>query len=341
MGVKGLFTIISTFANGSIETKHMSEYRGTTQAIDASLILYKYCLFGGNSNCHLDTCLHKTCTMLKYGIMPAWIFDGKSPDIKLHTINKRKKVREDAQEKLTDPNLTEEEKIKYLKLATALTRTNIDDVKKLLRLMGIVYIESAEEADIQCAELNINNVVDGVVSEDWDLLLFGCEKMLKNFFNKTQVVEINVKNLLKELDMNLEQLIDLSAILGNDYCPGVIGLKPVEAFAKFKECNSDMETFLRVTIEQNSCFVPINFTQLWLESKKYYMENKYITETNHDKITWSQPDYDNLYKYLVFEKQFSKEIVINKINELKKMYTFYMDKGKKLGPYNVIRRLKP
>src|SRR4051812_36812442 len=123
MGVKGLFTIITNHAPKSIEEKHMSDYRGTSQGIDASLILYKYCLartgtyndkaIGGKDNCHLDTCLHKTCTMLKFGIMPLWIFDGKFPDIKSSTINKRRKVREDALDKLSDPEISEEDKLKY------------------------------------------------------------------------------------------------------------------------------------------------------------------------------------------------------------------------------------
>jgi flap endonuclease-1 len=349
MGVKGLFTIITTHANKSIETRHMSEYRGTTQALDASLILYKYCLarimtsndntIGGRNNCHLDTCLHKTSTMLKYGIMPMWIFDGKSPEIKLHTVNKRRKVREDAQGKLADPNISEEDKLKYLKLATSLTKSNINDVKKLLDLLGITYIESTEEADAQCAELNINNVVDGVISEDWDLLLFGCEKLLKNFFNKTKVVEINVKILLQELNINLEQLIDLSALLGNDYCPGLIGMKPVDTYNNFKACNYDMDVFLKLVKDENSCYVPSNFIKLWQDSKKYYMNNKF-TKIDYDKIIWAKPNYDELYKYLVIEKEFDRNIVINKINELRKMYTFYIGQNYKLGPYNVIRRLK-
>jgi len=357
MGVKGLFNIIKTFASDSVVTKHMSEYRGTIQAIDASLILYKYCMTksivqneiathpfkftrnpSGNpnqdSNCHLDTCLHKTCTMLKYGIMPIWIFDGKFPEIKLQTVNKRNKVREKAQEKLNDPKI--ENKAKYIKAALKLSKVNIDDVKYLLDLIGIRYIESNEEADSQCAALNIANVTNGVISEDWDMLLFGCDKLLKNFFNKTNVVEIDVKILLKKLNMNLEQLIDLSAILGNDYCQGIKGLNPIELYKKFKEHNFDMYEFLE---KLEKCVIPNDFVARWKESKKYYMNLSNIKIENAE-ILWSQPNYSELYEYLVNEKEFPKNVINDKIDELRKMYTYYINNNCKLGPYNVVRRLQ-
>jgi flap endonuclease-1 len=349
MGVKGLFTIINTHALKSIEEKHMSDYRGTVQGIDASLILYKYCLartgtyndkaIGGKNNCHLDTCLHKTCTMLKYGIMPLWIFDGKFPDIKASTIHKRKLIREDALNKLNDPKLSDADRIKYSKLATNLSRSNIIDVKKLLQLMGIQYIESSEEADSQCAALNVANITNGVISEDWDMLLFGCEKLLKNFFNKSNVVEINVKVLLQELNMSLEQLIDLSAVLGNDYGQGIIGIKPLELFKKFRECNYDMYLFLEVIRKEKCGHIPDNFEKIWIESKKYYMNDKFLIKSGQNQIIWNKPNFEDLQKYLTVEKEFDKDIVISKIDELKRMYTYY-NIDKKLGPYNVIRRMK-
>jgi DNA excision repair protein ERCC-5 len=79
--------------------------------------------------------------------------------------------------------------------------------------MGVTFIEADGEADVQCAILNISNTIDGVISEDWDMVLFGCLKLLKNFFNKSNVLEIDIYVLLNELGMNLEQLIDLSTIL--------------------------------------------------------------------------------------------------------------------------------
>ncbi len=356
MGVKGLFKIILAFAPDSIISKHMSEYRETIQALDASLILYKYCLTypkkNGNSiyptkiknlqiiptiskNCYLDTCLHKTCTMLKYGVMPAWVFDGKFPDIKSQTVNKRRKIREDAQGKLDDPLI--ENKIKYMRSALKLSKSDINDVKYLLNLMGITYIESIEEADSQCAALNIANVTNGVISEDWDMLLFGCKTLLKDFFGKSKVVEINVSILLDRLGMNLEQLIDLSAILGNDYCKGIIGINSVEVYKKFKEYNCDMYIFLD-EISKYKYIIPNNFIECWKQSKNYYMNspNKNIINTN---IFWKQPDYSEIYEYLVNEKDFPKNIVNEKICELRKMYSYYINHDDKLGPYNVIRRI--
>lgn len=343
MGVNGLMAVITDNAPGSIGKKQMSSYRGTVQGIDASHLLYKSCMARSdvniNANCHLETCLHKNCTMLKYGILPRWIFDGKAPNIKSHTMDKRRAMRDDAVEKLSDPNISEKDKIKYSKLSITLQKNSITDVKILLELMGLQYSEADGEADAECAALNVANVTNGVVSEDWDMLLFGCEKLLKNFFDKSHVVEIDSKILLRELGMNLEQLIDLSALLGNDYCPGIIGLKPLIIFKKFKECKFDIYVFLDVLRKDKVGHVPSKFVELWLQSKKYYMEEKFIIKKDAKQILWTEPKYKQLYEFLVNDKKFDAGIVNSKINELKQMYTYYSVKNQ-LGAFNVVRRMK-
>jgi DNA excision repair protein ERCC-5 len=46
------------------------------------------------------------------------------------------------------------------------------------------------EAEAQCATLNRNNLCDGSITEDSDIILFGSKKVYKNIFNQKRDAEI-------------------------------------------------------------------------------------------------------------------------------------------------------
>src|SRR3972149_11914421 len=123
MGVKRLYQIVRQYAPGSVEEKTFKDYKGTVQALDASIIIYRFCIAiidtehykkpGGEIIGHLFACFFKSMAMLRYGIMPLWVFDGMPPLIKQDTIDERKKIKEDAFTKLSNSeNLNDAEKSK-------------------------------------------------------------------------------------------------------------------------------------------------------------------------------------------------------------------------------------
>jgi 5'-3' exonuclease len=53
-----------------------------------------------------------------------------------------------------------------------------------LELFGIPYVISPSESDSQCATLEKLGLVDGIISEDSDIFLFGGRTVYKHFFDK-------------------------------------------------------------------------------------------------------------------------------------------------------------
>jgi DNA excision repair protein ERCC-5 len=75
---------------------------------------------------------------------------------------------------LTDAHnaLLEEEKAMERDMST-ITDEMKADILELLQLCGIPWIESPSEAEAQCAALEELGLVDGVVTEDSDIFVFG------------------------------------------------------------------------------------------------------------------------------------------------------------------------
>jgi flap endonuclease-1 len=127
---------------------------------------------------------------------------------------------------LTSPG--DQEKIeKFAKRTVKVTREQVEDAKKLIRLMGIPLVEAPSEAEAQCAALARSGVVFAVGSEDMDSLTFGAPMLLRNLTfsdaKKQPVLEIQLQPALEGLKLTMEQFIDLCILMGCDYCGNIKG----------------------------------------------------------------------------------------------------------------------
>ncbi|KAF8349051.1 hypothetical protein F5887DRAFT_1059966 [Amanita rubescens] len=92
------------------------------------------------------------------------------------------------------------------------------------------------EAEAQCAELVSLGLVDGVITDDSDVFLFGAHCVFKNMFNQSKTVEaFLLSDLSRELGLDRDTLIRLAYLLGSDYVEGLPGVGPVVAMELLKE----------------------------------------------------------------------------------------------------------
>jgi DNA excision repair protein ERCC-5 len=106
----------------------------------------------------------------------------------------------------------------------------------MLRLFGIPYITAPMEAEAQCAALGALGLVDGIITDDSDVFLFGGKRVLKNMFNQSKTVEcFLLPDLARELGLERDTLIRLAYLLGSDYVEGLPGVGPVVAMELLRE----------------------------------------------------------------------------------------------------------
>ncbi|KAI5169213.1 hypothetical protein PAEPH01_0535 [Pancytospora epiphaga] len=97
-------------------------------------------------------------------------------------------------------------------------------IKEILEIFNICFIDSPEEADSQCAFLFNSGIVDGVITEDNDLILHGAT-IYRNFFSKNKLITVyTFEKISRELSLTKLGMIKLSFLLGSDYTPGVWGI---------------------------------------------------------------------------------------------------------------------
>ncbi|MCW1301372.1 MAG: flap endonuclease-1 [Candidatus Nanoarchaeia archaeon] len=273
----------------------------------------------GNVTSHLSGLFYRTCNLLVNGIWPCYVFDGEPPPFKHKTIEKRVERREDAARKYEEAlkkGIVEEAYL-YAQQTASITEQIISESKRLLEAMGIPCVMAATEGEAQCAYMCRVGDVDFSASQDWDSLLFGSPRLVRNLNvvgkrklpRKEVYVEIKpeviyLDELLSSLGINREKLILIGILVGTDYNPeGIKGIGPKRALELVKKKN----------VEEVMRELKWEFEVDWREILQFFLEPK--INPNY-KLEWKELDKEKVMKILCDEHDFSADRVEKSINEV-------------------------
>ncbi|BGP30595.1 DNA repair protein rad2 [Rhodotorula toruloides] len=112
--------------------------------------------------------------------------------------------------------------------ADSVTRQMSTDIREMLILFGIPFVDAPSEAEAECAALLACQLVDGIVTDDSDVFLFGGSRIYRNMFNEAKYVECYLlSDLEREIGLDRGKLVRLAYLLGSDYTEGLPGVGPV------------------------------------------------------------------------------------------------------------------
>ncbi|XP_003491427.1 DNA repair protein complementing XP-G cells isoform X2 [Bombus impatiens] len=133
------------------------------------------------------------------------------------------------------------------------------EAQELLRLFGIPYIIAPMEAEAQCAYLEQIHLIDGTITDDSDIWLFGGQCVYKNFFdNNKKVLEFRSCDIQHYFKLTRNEMIRLALLVGSDYTTGLTGIGPVTALEILAAFPSEGDDLLQGLI---------NFSS-WIENGK-------------------------------------------------------------------------
>lgn len=331
LSLLGLMKFLADNAPGAIREQDIKAYFGRKIAIDASMCLYQFLIAvragpeqqnltdaQGEVTSHLQGMFYRTLRMMDNGIKPIYVFDGKAPELKSGELEKRKERRAEAQEDLKQAieGENKEDIHKFERRLVHVTRQHNEDVKKLLKLMGVPYVEAPGEAEATCAAMAKAGLVYATGTEDMDALTFGTPKLVRNLTaaeaRELPIVEIDLQKVLNELDLTMEEFTDLCILLGCDYTGTIKGVGPQKAHEVIRDHRS-IEKGIEALKEKYT--IPEDF--MYKEAAKLFHAPD-VADVEKLELKWTAPDEQGLIDFLVTEKGFALERVQKGLERLKK-----------------------
>jgi len=256
MGIRYLNRFLKENASPSIRLCRLAELSGKKIAIDISIYMYRF-----SSDDSLIENIYLMLSVFRYyNIIPIFIFDGKPPPEKRELLQKRKEDKQEAEEEYNklkttlelnnDMDDADKQELIYnmdmlKKKFVSISKNDIDTVKNLIRYYGATYYDAPGEADELCAMLTIKEKVWACLSEDMDMFVYGCTRVIRylSLLNHTAVI-YDVKGILSNLGITQKQLREICVLSGTDYnleCDENITLtSALKYFKKYHKSNSNL-----------------------------------------------------------------------------------------------------
>ncbi|CEG77865.1 Putative Flap endonuclease-1 [Rhizopus microsporus] len=196
---------------------------------------------------------------------------------------------------------------RYTKRTVRVTDQHNAECKRLLKAMGIPYVEAPCEAEAQCAELARGGKVYAAASEDMDTLTFKAPVLLRHLTfseaRKLPIDEINLERALEGLGLTSEQFIDLCILLGCDYTESIKGVGPKSAYNLIKEHKTIDEAIKHLGAKLKEG-IPKDWN--YAEARELFVK-PVVIPASEVELSWGTPDVDAVVDFLVREKGFSED----------------------------------
>ncbi|XP_026978258.1 exonuclease 1 isoform X4 [Sagmatias obliquidens] len=247
MGIQGLLQFIKEAS----EPIHMRKYKGQVVAVDTYCWLHKGAVAcaeklakGEPTDKYVGFCMKFVNMLLSHGIKPILVFDGC-------TLPSKKEVERSRRERRQANLLKGKQLLREGKVSEArecftrsinITHAMAHNVIKAARSQGVDCLVAPYEADAQLAYLNKAGIVQAVITEDSDLLAFGCKKVIlkmDQFGNGLEVDQARL-GMCKQLgDVFTEEKFRYMCILsGCDYLSSLRGIGLAKACKVLRLANN-------------------------------------------------------------------------------------------------------
>ena len=304
----------------------LDDFSGKTFAVDAYNALYQFlAIIRGPTGellmdrqsrvtSHLSGLLYRTTNLAERGIRLVYVFDGRPPSLKDTEIKRRQVIKVEATTRYESALSTGkfEEAKRYAQASSSLKDLMIDDAHKLLQYLGVPIVQAPSEGEAQAAYMAARGDVWAAVSQDYDSLLFGARRLVRNLaitgkrklpmreaYVQVEPELVDLASTLQALQLSREQLVDLGILIGTDFNPGGFkGIGPKTALKLVRERG----TIERIAESNKDVVPPPELDRIREIFLKPAVTSKYT-------LNWGESDLESLVRFLCGERDFNEERV--------------------------------
>ncbi|KAL8713871.1 MAG: hypothetical protein Q9220_002016 [cf. Caloplaca sp. 1 TL-2023] len=234
--------------------------------------------------------------LIHFGVVPYLVFDGDYLPSKAATEKERAKKREESRKlglelhrlgKISQAHL---ELQKAVDVSPEMARQLIEELKTL----GVQYVVAPYEADAQLAYLEKKGVIQGILSEDSDLLVFGAKRLLTKLDQYGDCIEINRSDFTACREISLVGWTDaefrrMAILSGCDYLASInkMGLKTAYRLVrKYKT----IDKILRMLQFDGQFYVPAGYLESFQRAEQTFLHQRVFCPIAEDVVMMTEPE---------------------------------------------------
>jgi exonuclease 1 len=281
----------------------IKKYDGNTLGIDGYGWLHRGAVAcaielaqGKPTRKYVDFVMHRVRLFKHFRVTPYFVFDGDYLPSKAGTEASREKRREASRKaglellKAGKPAQAHQELQKAIDVTPEMARLLIEELKKA----QVPYVVAPYEADAQLIYLERQGLIDGIVSEDSDLLVFGAKRLLTKMDQHGQCIEINRKDFCGVREISLTGWTDtefrhMAIFSGCDYLDGLSNMGLKTAYRMIRK-HKTPERIVRMLQFDGKFKVPENYLEAFKRAELTFLYQRVFCPDKQDVVFLTDPD---------------------------------------------------
>ncbi|XP_043698648.1 exonuclease 1 isoform X2 [Telopea speciosissima] len=296
MGIHGLLPLLKSI----MVPIHIKDLKGCYVAVDTYSWLHKGALSCSKELCkgeptsrHIDYCMHRVNLLWHYGVKPILVFDGGFLPMKSEQENKRARARKEALERAIEHESSGNSAAAYecYQKAIDISPSIAYELIQVLKQENVDYIVAPYEADAQMTFLALCKRVDAVITEDSDMIPFGCPRILFKMDKFGQGVEFQYSMLEQNKELNFsgfnkQMVLEMCILSGCDYLQSLPGMGLKKAHALIRKFKSYEKVIKH--LRYNTASVPPLYEELVKKAILTFQHQRVYDPSLQDMVHLSQ-----------------------------------------------------
>ncbi|KAK8175028.1 hypothetical protein IWX90DRAFT_98432 [Phyllosticta citrichinensis] len=299
MGISGLLPLLKSIHKPC----HLRDFSGKTIGVDAYGWLHRGIVacaidlaLDRPTRKHIDFCLHRVRMLLHFGVKPYIVFDGDHLPGKDVTNKERAAKRRDSKRqgmellKLGKTSLAHSELQKAVDVIPEMAKALIEELKQI----NVDYVVAPYEADSQLVYLERKGIIQGIVSEDSDLLVFGAKCLMTKLDPYGECIVINRNDFTACKDVSFVGWTDaefrrMAILSGCDYLPNISKMGLMTSYRLLRK-HKTVEKILRQIQFDGKFKVPDGYAKDFVQAEMTFLYQWVYCPEAKRLVNFTEPD---------------------------------------------------